>query len=72
MTLFVKLASREASQKQKVVEAYGGNSNNNKWIHQDLSEILMITEHVSERNWICGLISVIVLQVCEREDYIFI
>lgn len=53
------------------MEAYGANSNNNKWIHQDLSEILII-EHMSERNWIRGLTSVIVLQVCEREDYIFI
>lgn len=62
--------SLAVAQKQTVEEVW--TTSNNEWIKWDLSGLLNICHIVSGRKWICGLISVIILQVCAREDSIFI
>lgn len=61
------------SQKYLVKEVYKANNNSNECIHWDMTGLLNLfhTSFVSERKWICGLISVIILQFWVKEDSIF-
>lgn len=60
-----------ALQKEKAGEVWGSDKNN-EWIEWNFSGSLSMYHIVTEGKWICGLISVIILQVCVREDSIFI